>query len=237
MAARADEGGAFPVLEAVLAAALILSTIVILSVLQRPVIVAPPGAASGPDEIARGAAIALGQADIPGAGVLETWLTAVVDGDPAATAAVHDFVASQLPAGAHGGIRVNNGVAPLTLIGAAPAKAAGVGVAYALPNWRANDPLPPGSSVFQPGDAFDYSSVQCLRAPTGLDVGPGGQSWLSIWNPASGMVPLNAIYGVWVSYTSNDCVTGPKSFQVVLAAASPTELPPYGVELVVWTDG
>ncbi|HUR64585.1 MAG TPA: hypothetical protein VM241_08905 [Candidatus Thermoplasmatota archaeon] len=178
---RRDEAGAFPVVEAILVAVLVLTAILFFTSVQRPTtggesrgqdlgqvatdtlgilqrrqfnIVAAPGCPASP-------------APPAGAQDLEAWMTRVLDGDCHTAAQVDTFLDDILPAGSHHELRLTNGVGSLVLLpppSKDPGDPRGARAAQLpfFPHWRALNGSPPtaASSHTWPGAVLsDAASV------------------------------------------------------------------------------
>ncbi len=170
-----DEGGAFPVFEAVIVAVLILTTIIFFTSLQRPTAATDAGGIDlgrlAADTLqvvktreftATGAACDANVVDA----TLDEWvnrsLTPHSATDTCMSDAVEEFLDEVLPPGTRFQVRLDNGVEPLVLVPAQDAEEPRAGHAaeiYIDPGWRTNrgsvainatvnpQTLPPGAQI------------------------------------------------------------------------------------------
>lgn len=207
-----DETGAFPVVEAILVAVIVLSAIIFFTSIQRPTTGSEVGG------------LDLGQFSADTLQVLEAhefddlpypdWVTAVATGVNPATGAVDDdaaeelddFINEVLPSGAEYSLRINNGVQAQTILPAGdlptPNGANAAEVAF-IPPWGTYAGFT-AASTFYPGETVATTdarytnfltlvnpgaSTRCLQDPRGQDQirdGPDSDTsrdtWWSVWH-------------------------------------------------------
>ena len=215
---RADEGGAFPIFEAVIVAVLIITTIIFFTSLQRPTTATDTGGI----DLGRLAADTLvvvrtreftATACTPDVvdATLEEWvnrtMTPTTATDSCMADAIEDFLDEVLPPGTSFQLRLDNGVEPLLLVpfGAEePPRAAHAAEVYFAPRWRANWVLPAVNATLEqvvPGmevpaelavatTFVEPSTLTCIEAPNGSDRAPDGQTWLQHWQGAQATDPV-----------------------------------------------
>lgn len=260
-----DDNAAFPVLEAILVAVLILTTILFFTSLQRPTTATDEGgidlgrlAADTLDILqtkeftTTGACLA--------AADLETWVTAVLNGQECAANELEKFLGEVLPPGTQFLVRLDNGVEPLVLVpyGSTDSpRAARAEATYITPLWLANVNKTGSQSVF-PGQqlvydngtlipgapsnatAFKAGVFPCIASPTGSATGPDGSAWAVWWQANATHVPADLPYGAWAGYPGIDAegeCTGtltPTYLFIGLPDGTRTDYPVYGLQLVVW---
>lgn len=257
---RRDDQAVFPVLEAVLVAILILSTILFFTALQRPTTATDEGGidlgrlASDTLEIlqTKEFTVTSGCPELAGGEGLEQWVGLALNGTQCAADEVESFLAEVLPPGTQFQVRLDNGVEPLVLVPydtSATPRAARAAETYITPAWLVNkgklgaEAVWPGQQLSATedvnGTAFATpASVLCIKGPSGSSTGPGGVTWRSVWQPASPetppRVPDDIPYGTWVGYTNAGCTTGARNLVVGLPDGTTTDYPIHGLQLVVW---
>jgi hypothetical protein len=205
----ADDAGAFPVVEAILVAVLVLTAIIFFTSVQRPSQSAEEGgidlSQSAADTLALLKAkefdITAGTPAPPYSGndlTFDQWFTNLVAGDAATRSEVDDFLSDIVPTGADYSLRLSNGVDTLVLLPdtARPpvgARSSEVGV---LPAWgqfsgiAATDGAAPGQPLSAAANPLlvrftdpnaGSAPITCIRSPAGSGLGPGGQPWMSWW--------------------------------------------------------
>ena len=183
----ADTAGAFPVLEAILVAILVLGALLFFTALQRPT----TGAEQGGLDLAQVAADTLqilqtkqfgvhndaAAAYVPSTATgqsLEGWVTNATKGDTATTTAANDFLRQVLPTGSRYSLRLGNGVGALPILpksAVGDAHAARAASIILVPNW-ATFATASGSSAMltvQPGQVVAASSTCNAAATTAVD--------------------------------------------------------------------
>ncbi len=166
------------------------------------------------------------------------------------------FLQDIVPQGARYALRLDNGLAPLQLVptsGAAlttPRDASGAAT-YMLSNWtrfEATGPdcdleptrcFVPGASEDLAGNSVDFSNWTKLYAPSagsGSDsIGPGGVEWVDLWTtlqPSQDTIPPNVPYGTW-KCDGGGCPGA--SIRIVLPDETAVERPVYAVQLLLWS--
>jgi hypothetical protein len=230
-----------PVLEAVLAALVILGVIFAAFVLQRPPAIAPPPA-GGPAANAQGIADALAGMTACG-GPPATWVDRLEQGDAACQAELDTRIAPMLGDRGRYLVRLANGHGAHTLLptGAADPDIgdAGVGVLFVAPDWDfPAPPAPAAASRFAPGDERSGAPPACVESPAGTRLRPDGTPWSASW---ASIVPTDAPYGAWTLYTLGagsgaTCAgaTGPSAVLVRFDDTAPLARPAYALQVVVW---
>lgn len=259
---RGDEHAAFPVLEAVLVAVLILTTILFFTSLQRPTTATDEGGidlgrlAADTLDILQTKEFTTSPTTCPelatGKG-LEQWVGDAVNGTACVANELESFLGEVLPPGTQFLVRLDNGVEPLVLVpygSSESPRAARAAATYITPLWLSNKNHTTADTVYpgqQLADSVTHAnatalatpaSVSCIEGPSGSSTGPGGASWLSVWQPASPetppRVPTVLPYGGWVGYTDAACSSGAKYVFVGLPDGTKTDYPVLGLQLVVW---
>lgn len=246
---RGDERAAFPVLEAILVAVLILTTILFFTSLQRPTTATDEGGI----DLGRLASDTLGilqtkeftRSGCPALATakgLEEWVGASLDGTECVSDEVESFLSEVLPPGTQFLVRLDNGVEPLVLVpygSDETPRAARAAETYLMPIWTAHaDEVPaaagfPGQEVPLAGTLRDFTlAAACTTvvSPTGSQLGPGGRTWTAIWQEEPGRVPSNAPFGTWKA----TCGGTDRFVGVGLPDGTLTDYPVYGLQLVVW---
>lgn len=251
---RQDETAAFPVLEAVLVAILILSTVLFFTSLQRPTTATDEGGIDLNRLSADTLAILQTKTFSTCAGTLalEQWVGAALNGSQCVADDVATFIHEVLPPGSQFLVRLDNGVEPLVLLpygsDEAP-RAARASATYVTPSWLSNAKKL-GAQLVVPGQELNATvdtnatafatpaTIQCIKGPSGSAIGPGGATWRSIWQPAPATspprVPGNVPFGGWAGYAAADCSGTPQRLVVGLQDGTKTDYPVYGLQLVVW---
>ena len=257
---RHDEDAAFPVLEAVLVAVLILTTILFFTSLQRPTTATDEGGidlgrlASDTLEILETKEFTrAGCPQLATAKGLEQWVGAALNGTECVADEVEEFLAEVLPPGTRFLVRLDNGVEPLVLVpygSTETPRAARAASTFVTPAWMTNmghtsaEAVHPGRQILDAtanpvATAFATpASIACIKGPSGSATAPGGATWLSLWQPTAPetppRVPSSIPYGGWVGYTNADCNAGATYLFVGLADGTATDYPVHGLQLVVW---
>lgn len=247
-----EEEGAFPVLEAVLVAILILSTVLFFTSLQRPTTATDEGGIDL-NRLSADTLAILQTKTFAGCGAtrgLEQWVGATLNGTQCVADEVESFLQEVLPPGSQFLVRLDNGVEPLVLVpygsDEAP-RAARAAATYVTPSWLFNAKKL-GAQVVVPGQELDVTDTNataltdpatlCIKGPSGSEFGPGGVTWRSIWQPSPAQspprVPATVPYGGWIGYTDANCSSGPTRVVVGLADGTRTDYPVFGLQLVVW---
>lgn len=254
-----DDQGAFPVLEAILVAILILTTILFFTSLQRPTTATDEG---GIDlgRLASDTLAILQTKEFTKVGcmeglTLEQWVGAALNStnpsNGAASSCVADeveaFLTEVLPPGSQFLVRLDNGVGPLVLVPYGSddtPRAARAAETYITPLWLAASNRTNSQSVY-PGQelgaadtnatAFKGGGVLCVKSPTGVSTGPGGVSWATFWKANATHVPSEVPFGAWRGYAAADCSGAVAHYLFVgLSDGTKTDYPVYGLQLVVW---
>jgi hypothetical protein len=205
-----DEHGSFMVLEAILVALLVLTAILFFTSVQRP----STGTDQGGLDLAQVAADTLSilqtrSFTISGTPqALETWVTGAVGGDQPTVVVLQDFLDEVLPTGAGYVLRLDNGVANLTILSSGAnvePHGARASQLILLPAWGtfrgqlATMTVEPGQ-VVPSTDAARYNLVDpsgtilCYQSPAGHSTSPDSDgsgvadSWASRWKAALGAV-------------------------------------------------
>lgn len=249
-----DEEAAFPVLEAVLVAILILSTVLFFTSLQRPTTATDEGGidlnrlAADTLAILRTKTFATCQGTLG----LEQWVGATLNGTECVADDVEAFIQEVLPPGSQFLVRLDNGIEPLVLVpygsDEAPRAARAAGT-YVTPTWSAHARKLGAQAVF-PGQELSATangnatalatspSILCIQGPSGSSIGPGGATWLSHWQPSPATtparVPSDLPFGGWAGYTAANCSGTPTRVFVGLPDGTKTDHPVFGLQLVVW---
>lgn len=205
---RADLAGAFPVLEAILVAVLVLTAIIFFTSLQRPT----AGSEQGGIDLAKVSADTLSilrsRTFTVGGGTqtMTGWVTNVTAGDAATASAVDTFLRQVLPSGSRYSLRLDNGVGSLQVLPTGTPERPFEGRASAitiLPNWHtygnqtATLTVTPGQVVLA-SDASLYPLVdpasttyRCFKSPSassttvdGGDADTTADTWASHWQSA-----------------------------------------------------
>lgn len=242
-------------LEAILVALLVLTAILFVTSLQRPL---QSNEAGGVD-LARLSAQSLmllqrqsfpDPEDVNSRLAVQEWVNRTMSGDPDVAALVEDYLTKVLPTGTRHSLSLTNGVGTLRLVPTLdpglPRNARAAEVPF-FPNWtefrdEADDVV--NATWARPGQAvgaghpvllaFTSATVQCIQSPLGTETGPGGKPWVEYWQAEAGRVPAGIPYGVWAGYTEEDCETGASFGRVALSEEFMTDYPIYGLRLVVW---
>ncbi len=245
-----DDEAAFPVLEAVLVAILVLTAVLFFTSFGRPTAATDEGGI----DLGRYAADALAvmgrhSFDDPTGSPLteEGWLTLLVQGNTAMAGEVEAYLGEILPPGTRFALRLDNGVEPLHLVpqGVEDApRAARAAETYIAPDWRARpgpfaqpvQQVHPGQEITAaPANATAFRDLTpggCVEAPDGSASGPAGP-WLSVWR-GSAQVPSAVPYGVWAAHTGACDDTPDVLLRVGLPDGTAADFPVYGLQLVVW---
>ena len=245
-----------PVLEAILVTLLVLTAILYVTNVQRPLMASEAG---GVDlsRLASETVILLQNhtfTDADGNAMdFEEWMQKVLDGDTDLAAQVEDFVREVLPTGTRSSLLLTNGVGSVRLIPAtdpgAPRNARAAEVPF-FPHWgkfRGNATTDAASAGWgAPGQNVTLghpvlakfsttpSTVACMRAPDNSTTGPRGVPWTTLWRDGSGRIPQWALYGLWAGYTDAACTAGVQYARVALRDGTAADYPIYGARLVVW---
>ncbi len=245
---RRDDNAAFPVLEAVLVAVLILTTILFFTSLQRPTTATDEGGidlgrlAADTLEILQTKEFTTSAATCPelatGKG-LEQWVGAALNGTACVADELEAFLGEVLPPGTQFLVRLDNGVEPLVLVphgSSESPRAARAAATYITPLWVDNLPGPatatgyPGQQVTA-GDLYTMTLGTCasITAPTGSPDGPSG-TWENLWDDEIGRIPSAAPYGLWKA----NCGGSDVYARLGLPDGTKTDYPVYALQLVVW---
>ncbi|MEK6986074.1 MAG: hypothetical protein AABX89_06810 [Candidatus Thermoplasmatota archaeon] len=224
-----DERGAIQAFEAVLAAILILSALILFSLVQRP---ATPAASTGLDlqQVAADALAVLGASGSSAVG--DAVANALRNND---TPLRTSFDGS-LPSTVRWKASLSNGFGSLTLassdpgVFSTPRSAQGASVYTTIAGWAG--PSGPGMT---PGSPISFGpTCTGLDAPgAGGTTGPGGTSWFSRLGTVPGpyAIPEGFPFGAWTFTGPPTCTS---TFNVVLGATT-AATPIYTLDLVVWT--
>lgn len=231
---RQDERGVLQVMEAIMAAMILLGAILFVTLSSSPV--RETGAAGISLSTLAGDTLTVLErqqgVDDPSITRLEEVVNLAMQGD---VTNAERFLDAAVPQGTRYSLRLDNGVEPLPLIpassslGTAPRAASGA-VTYMLANWTAYSS--PTVSV-APGESFNFTGWTSINAPDGSSVGPGGDAWIDIWadlEPGRDRVPAAVPYGVW---SCGGC-TGINQFRVVLEDGTEADRPLVAVQLLLW---
>lgn len=236
---QGGDAAAIPVLEAVLAAFVLLGVIFAAFVLQPTPTLAPPPPA-GASAVAQGVADALAAMDACGGGPA-TWTDQLELGNATCAAALDARIRPMLGDRGRYLVRLANGLGAHTLLptGAAAPEIgdAGVGVTYVAPDWDFPATAPAAASQSAPGDERT-GAPSCALSPAGTRLRPDGTPWAAAW---AGTVPTDAPYGTWTLYTvgagsGSSCsgATGATTVLVRFDATAPLTRPAYALQVVVW---
>lgn len=250
-----DEQGVMAVLEAILVALLVLTAILFVSNVQRPLM----GSESGGVDLQALATQTLSLlqrnnfTDSRGAPFgFETWLNRTMAGNLTNSQLGSDYLAQVLPEGTRHLLLISNGhgtlrLAPVVDPGA-PRNARAAEAPF-FPHWtkfRSNATAGVNAAWGHPGQNVttghpvlaDFtnpaSAIACIKAPNNSTVGPQGVPWLTYWRQSTFRVPDGALYGVWAGYTDASCTTGPSYARVAPRDGTLVDYPIYGIRLVVW---
>ena len=263
MAGRAGdrETAAFPLVEAILVALLILSAVLFFTLTQRP---------SG-EAKARGIDLGSISTDTlailqrktftdPDGGTLtlEQWVNRTMAGDADVADTVQEFLDEVLPTGARYEVRLNNGVGSIVLLPqpstVEPNGASAAEVPF-FPNWKkfkgntTTGTAAPGQEVTNIASQFSVftfgtsGTIQCIKGPNGVSAAPEGSTWLSYWRTNAPRVdggvtfyrvPDGMPYGIWAGYTDAACTTGVTYARIAHPGGTATDYPLYGLQLVIW---
>ncbi len=229
---REDERGVLQVMEAILAALILLGAILFVTISSSPV---RDVGSSGVnlETIAEDTLNVLtSQPGLADANLtrLDEIVNDAIQGD---TADAELFLTNIVPVGSRYALRLDNGIQPLHLLpvtgsATSPREASGAST-YILPDWTANAGF---NQTYAPGDPLDFSTWTDLVAPDGSSIGPGGDTWLDLWTadvPTQDRIPTWALFGVW------DCTGGSCSdFRIALDDDITPNRPLYSVELLLW---
>lgn len=225
-----DERGAIQAFEAVLAAILILSALILFSLVQRPT---TPAASTGLD-LQQVAADALAVLGASGSSAVGDAVDAALGNNDVPLRTSFD---ATLPATLRWRASLSNGFGSLVLASSdagafsTPRGAQGASVFTTIPTWAgiSGTGLTPGSPVSFDADCTDLHSPRPGAADT---IGPRGQSWRSLLGTTPGRIPEGLPFGTWTFSTGALCT--PSSFTVVLDSTT-AATPIYTLDLVVWT--
>lgn len=237
------------VVEAILVAILVLSGVLFFTLITRPVV--NPSATTldlsqfSTDTLQVLANTPIADPTTPASTLdLEGWVDMMMRGgaDAVAVADNVEAVMDQLiEPGTAWMLRLDTGygqfpLAPSPEVLQAFPREAFMGSIYVLPDWRGNSNSVDENGTLQPGDEYDWSSFACVIGPTGLTSAPHGQTWLETWDvvDSSGRtrIPADLPFGKYTGTTDVACLVSPQTIHV--APREVTDLPPYGLQLVVW---
>lgn len=262
---RRNDDAAIPVLEAIIAAVLMLSVVLLASRLPNRDPAAAPASSLG--ATADGLAISVAAMEVGGVGATswdpaeEGWLDALMRGDSVTAAAAQDNIEALLPPDLGYTLRLSNGEGTLDLLPwgrmAAPPEGSTTGSATVYPNWTGLGTVFTPLQDYLPGDPLDSSAWTCLKAPSQQEpstlglaangLGPSGMDWIDIWHADDAAhVPAHVPFGGYAAYTGTvsdpaTCAGGTLVQQLrVLPPGDPgtsDDLWPYTLDLVVWRRG
>jgi len=243
------------VLEAILVAMLVLTAILFVSNVQRPML----GSESGGVDLQALATQTLSLVqrhnftDSRGASFgFETWLNRTMAGNLTNAELGSDYLGQVLPQGTKHLLLLSNGHGTMRLapvVDPGTPRNARAAEAPFFPHWtkfRANATPAVNAALGHPGQNVTLghpvlgnftnpaSTVACIKAPNNSTAGPLGQTWLAYWRENPNHVPDGALYGVWAGYTDASCTTGPVYARVAPRDGTLVDYPIYGIRLVVW---
>lgn len=238
------------VLEAILVALLVLSAILYVTSVQRPIVGGDAGGVDLATLSSQTLQLLSGNTFVDASGerlAVHEWVNLTLQGDPAMVARVDRFVSEVLPVGTRYTLTLTNGVGELRLAPALdpgePRNAQAAEVPF-FPPWSkfrhaaSTEWAIPGAPVARHNVLLNFTgagptALHCIKAPNNSTLGPGAVPWTTSWQGRT-TVPEGALYGRWAGYTDAACTAGAQYVRIALRNGTQTDMPLYGLRLVVW---